>query len=481
MTDERHRPRHHITVPNGWLNDPNGLSWHKGQFHVFHQYHADKPDWGMIQWAHLTSPDLVHWTRQPVALSPSPGPDAGGCWSGCLVFDQGVPTAVYTGVEALGPGSRTQTVCLARGDDALTTLRRDPASPVVAGAPPGLDPLQFRDPFVWREAEGWAMVVGTGIPDQGGAVVLFRSNDLIDWRYEGPIRQRGISEAEPLWTGRVWECPQLLKVGDRHILIFSVWDDQRLPRLNYAVAAIGTFDGRRFMPDSSQRFDHGGECYAPAAFVAPDGRRLAWGWSWEGLSEPARLAQGWAGCLTFPRELSIGGDGRLAVAPARELVALRGRGAAVEDVTLTAAVPRVDGPMRGDVVEIEARMEPGDAARVGLVVRASPDGSESEKTLIAYDPRRQQLEVNRDAASVAEGAAGGSHAGHLALAHGEPLDLHVYVDLSLLEVFANGRIAFTERIYPSRTDSTHVAAFVEGGSARLAWLRMWELPGTSIQ
>jgi beta-fructofuranosidase len=176
--------------------------------------------------------------------------------------------------------------------------------------------------------------------------------------------ERGADEVDPIWTGRLWECPQLLRYGHRHILIFSVWDKQtdtqRLAidvtsgtehdhggpaELHYPVVAVGTFDGRRFVPDNLQRFDHGANCYAPAAFSTPDGRILSWGWSWEGLVESARLAQGWAGCLTFPRELSIANDGTFAVVPARELVGLRGRGASIQGVSLAPDVSSVPGPI----------------------------------------------------------------------------------------------------------------------------------------
>ena len=473
MSHVEQRPRHHISVRAGWLNDPNGLSWHEGNYHVFHQFHHAAAKWGTIEWGHLTSPDLVHWTRQPVALSPSPGADAGGCWSGCLIFDGQVPTAVYTGVEDRGPGSWTQTVCLARGDPTLTHFQRDRQSPVLSGAPAGLDTLGFRDPFVWRENGGWAMIVGCGLNGQGGAVLLFRSANLVDWHYEGPIWQRSADELDPIWTGTMWECPQLLPCGDRHLLLFSVWDDQKPPTLHYPVAVIGTFDGRQFVPESLQRLDFGADCYAPAAFQAPDGRILAWGWSWEGLSESARLEQGWAGCLTFPRELSIDNAGGLRITPGRELASLRRDEAVIQSIALGPQPSRLSGPMRGDVLEVQARIEPGDAARVGLALRSSPDGP--EETLVEYDCIAQRLEVNRERSSSGGGPIGGVHGGRLALGPDEPLELRVFLDRSIIEIFANDRFVLTERIYPSRSDSTAVAAFAVGGRATLECMWMWQL------
>ena len=135
------RPLHHITPRVGWLNDPNGLAWHRGRYHVFHQADPRALWFATAQWDHLSSPDLVRWTRHDTAIAPSPGPDEDGSWSGCVVFDGEVPTAVYTGVRSLGHDRWEQSVCLARGDADLATWRKDAASPVIAGPPTGSSSL----------------------------------------------------------------------------------------------------------------------------------------------------------------------------------------------------------------------------------------------------------------------------------------------------------------------------------------------------
>ena len=117
LAGDRHRPLYHFIAPANWMNDPNGAFFWKGKYHLFYQYNPNGPFWGTIHWGHAISSDLVHWEDLPIALVPSKdGPDKGGCWSGCVVDDNGVPTALYTGLEP-------QTVCLATGDDELRTWK----------------------------------------------------------------------------------------------------------------------------------------------------------------------------------------------------------------------------------------------------------------------------------------------------------------------------------------------------------------------
>jgi beta-fructofuranosidase len=472
------RPRHHITPAVGWLNDPNGLSCVDGRYHVFHQFNPDATTWGPPQWGHLSSNDLVQWTRQGIALTPTAGPDAGGCWSGCVVSDHGLPTAVYTGVQPLDDGW-TQTVCLSRGDEALRSWYRDAASPVVAGPPPDYAALGFRDPFVWHVGDGWAMVVGSGTRSRGGSALLFTSGDLVHWQYVGPILEAADLDRSLGPMGLIWECPQLVPIGDRHLLLYSLWDEDRpdprgysMPELHHSVAILGEFDGRRFLPTSVERFDHGPDHYAPAVLREPDGRLLVWGWSWEALTDAGRAAQGWAGALTLPRVIGIDSD-RLTIDPAPELLGLRGHHVEIRSVTLGPGRPSISLPLAGDVLDIEATFRAGGAARFGLLVRQTPDGH--EQTVISYDPLARLLEVDRTRSSVMREAVGDIHAAPLELDPGGELDFRVIIDRSVVEVFANRRRVITTRVYPWSDDALGVRAFADGGNVELVRAAVWDL------
>src|SRR2546423_3561670 len=158
-----HRPRYHFLPPANWLNDPNGLIHWKGEYHMFYQYNPNGPFWGTIHWGHAASADLVHWRHLPVALAPTPGSaDEHGCFSGCAVDNNGVPTLVYTGVRG-----EEQLPCIATGSDDMLTWQKYPGNPVIAAPPDGIDPLDFRDHSVWWETDAWYQVIGSGIKDLG--------------------------------------------------------------------------------------------------------------------------------------------------------------------------------------------------------------------------------------------------------------------------------------------------------------------------
>ena len=146
-----HRPRFHFVSPAGWLNDPNGVSQWNGTYHLFYQYNPEGAFHHRILWGHATSTDLVNWADQPVALEPSEGPDADGCWSGVLVDDGGTPTLVYSGRH----GER-ELPCVAVGSPDLLTWTKAPENPVIPAPPAGVDVTAYRDHCVWREGRSGA-------------------------------------------------------------------------------------------------------------------------------------------------------------------------------------------------------------------------------------------------------------------------------------------------------------------------------------
>lgn len=221
LRDDPHRPIYHFVAPANWLNDPNGLIHRRGRYHLFYQYNPHGPFHGTIHWGHAASDDLVHWADLPIALLPTPGgADADGCWSGCAVDDHGVPTLVYTGLRG-----REQRTCLATGGDDLLRWEKYAGNPVIE-PPPGLDLVGFRDHSVWREGDDWYQVIGAGLRDVGGTVLLFRSPDLRSWEYLRPILTGDLRRREPFSTGSMWECPDLFPLdgGTARLSQIDVWE-----------------------------------------------------------------------------------------------------------------------------------------------------------------------------------------------------------------------------------------------------------------
>lgn len=449
-----HRPRYHFQPLANWMNDPNGLIQWKGRYHLFYQHSPHDPSGGQaMHWGHTVSQDLAHWTHLPIALAPKPGgPDKDGCWTGCAVDDNGTPTLVYTGV-------RPQVQCLATSSDDLVTWQKHPANPVIESPPEDLDVTGFRDPYVWKEGQTWYTVIGSGIKGVGGAALLYRSPDLIRWDYVQPICVG--REAE---TGHMWECPNFFSLDDRKVLVVST--------RRKALYFIGSYASYSYTPEVRGVIDSGGSFYAPQVLIDDRARRIMWGWLWEDRSKEEQLAAGWAGVMSLPRILSIHADGTLAQEPAPELGILRREHHHWEGLELCSDA-RVLDQVRSDCLEIVATFDPGDARALGLKVRCSP--GEEEETLIVYDRANQCMVVDRERSSLSSGVTLDLRQAPLALDEGESLELRVFLDGSVVEVFANRRTCFASRIYPSRADSLGVAFFAQGGTARLRSLDIWEM------
>jgi len=470
LAGDRHRPRYHFLPPANWLNDPNGLIQWKGQYHLFYQYNPNGPFHATIHWGHAVSSDLVHWTDLPIALAPTPeSPDAEGCYSGCAVDHNGVPTFIYSGHNQANPGA-FQLPCLATGDDELLTWTKYAENPIIPGPPQDLDVIGFRDHCVWKEADTWYQLIGSGITGVGGTALLYRSQDLVRWEYMHPICIGDLTKTEPLWTGSMWECPDLFSLGDKHVLIVSVWDNRHT---YYPIYFVGAYAAHTFSPELPRKLDFGASFYAPQTMRDDQGRRLMWGWLREGRDIKAQRAAGWSGVMSLPRILTMRSDGMLGVEPAPELATLRRKHMQWTDIDLTPTSSDVFSDLRGDTLEIIAEFEPGDATEFGIKVRCSPDGA--EQTQISYDRISQRLVVDPQRSSVSDLVDREVQGGPLELASGEPLKLHIFLDRSVVEVFANGRACVTSRIYPSRADSLGIDLLVLNGTVKLRAMDIWEM------
>ncbi|KAB8165801.1 glycoside hydrolase family 32 protein [Streptomyces sp. 3MP-14] len=458
-----HDPRHHLRPPAGWANDPNGPFRWRGRHHLFYQHNPDGPWHRNIHWGHASSTDLLEWEHHPVALAPTPGgPDAAGCWSGCVVDDEGVPTAVYTGVDERHTGLGT--ILLARAaepDDPLLREWKPSPVPVVAGPPEGLDVVMFRDPFVFRHGgRRWALV-GAGHADGTPSVLLYDCQRLTDWRFAGVLLDGRSPGAGSLASSPSpspsavpgpatgWECPQLFAAGggDRWVLVLSLWngDPQSVVWLSGRLREVAgpTGPGLAFLPEARGPVDQGRDCYAPAVRADAD-RTLLWGWSWEARGERAVAEAGWAGLLTLPREVGVHGDGTLRVVPAREVVALR------------AEEPLVVGAGRGplgpvplpDAYEVSVTAE-----HAPVLVELARDARGGALALL-LDPGAGTVELRR-ADWPRERGGRPADAGPLPLsvAPAASLTVRVWRDGSVLELFAGeGRAVATERVYPRPGD-----------------------------
>ncbi len=462
--DDPHRPQYHFLPPINWMNEPHAPLYWNGRYHIFYQFNPHGPYWGNIHWGHAVSEDLVHWTHLPLALAPEPGSDSVGAWSGSAVIHDGKAVVLYSGEQL-----PYQVINYAMSDDdLLVTWEKHPGNPVIARPPRGFTLVSgFRDPFVWREGERFYMLVGSGIAGAGGTAFLYRSDDLVDWEYRGPLL---VGDAEE--SGVMWEMPQFFSLGEKHVLLVNVWPTNR-----DVFYWVGTWEDERFVPETFGRLDYGGHYLSPSVLVEEDGRALLFGFIKESNGGEAQLANGWSGVMALPRTVFLREDGLLGLQPAEEVASLRGAHRRVSDIIIPAAASQVLEGFQGTQYEVIATFDPQDADWVGLRLRRSTDGSGlmREETLLYYDALRKRIELDRRRSTLLPTAERDVVWAPFELEPGEALTLRVFVDHSVVEVFVNDHLALTTRIYPVRENSVVLDVFAQGGEARLLSLDLWEI------
>ena len=452
-------PAYHFRPAAGWMNDPNGLIHWQGHYHLFYQYNPNGAFHGTIHWGHATSDDLARWRHLPIAVAPGVyGPDQDGVFSGCAVDHDGVPTLVYTGI-------RPETQCLAipvdPRDPDLVAWRKHPANPVIASPPPGAQVEGFRDPYVWREADGWYCAIGSGLKDVGGCIFLYRSDDLVHWDYLHELCRGVVAE-----TGRMWECPNFFPLGDKHVLLLSP-----IPQ-GHVLYMVGEYRDHRFAAETMGILDAGGSYYAPQAMCDERGRRLIWGWLREDRDAEAQREAGWSGVMSLPCELALTPEGALAKKPAPEVEGLRVGHRRWRDVVVT-TTPHVMEGVDGWRVELNAVLEPGTAEIMGISILRSPDGA--EETRIVYDRSHGVMAVDRRRASLNPATRSDLREVAVHPAADGSLGLRIFVDGSVVEIFASDGTSISSRVYPSRPDSTSIGLFTESGTAVVRSLDIWRM------
>ncbi len=444
------RPGYHIVMPEGAAMpfDPNGAIYWKGRYHLFHIFQDTRSGRRSDHWGHLSSTDLFHWRHHPTGL-------LDGMYSGnCLINRDGVPTICY---HQHGQGN-AMAVAL---DDDLDRWRKLDSNPITPETREGDEHHgRYRswDPFGWLDGDTYYAIFGGERPAVARAPALEGP-----WTYAGDLFAHGV---EGVSLAEDVSCPDLFELDGKHVLLCI---SHRLGCRYY----VGEWKDEQFHPESHARMSWvDNSFFAPESLVDDRGRRIMWAWI---LDEPLfgmRDGHGWSGTLSLPRVLSLGDDGLLRMDVPEEIEALRRD--AVRRGPLAAPADEdvpVDG-VAGSSLELYVEMEGAEALQFGVKVRAAPDGL--EETSIFYDAAEKLLKVDtrrsgpEDTPKVVEAAP-------FALRDGERLTLRIFLDRSVVEVFANRRQAIARRIYPSRQDSVGVSLFARGGEAAVHSLNAWRL------
>ena len=424
--------------------DPNGAIYWKGRYHLFYIFQDRRGH----NWGHVSSSDLFHWRHHPTGL-------VAGMFSGnCFVNKEGRPTMCY---HQVGQGNALAVAV----DDELNEWKKLDTNPITPPTKPGdVHHGKYRswDPYGWLEGQTYYAIFGgtrpaiAKAPDMGGP-----------WTYAGDLMANtvpGVSINEDV------SCADLFKIGDKHMLLCI---SHRLGCRYY----LGQWKNEQFHPAFHEKMswvDH--TFFAPESLLDGRGRRIMWAWLMDTPGFKTRTPRGWSGTMSLPRVLTLAGDGSLRMNPPEEIERLRYNARSRADLAVPAdGELKVEG-VSGTSIEIELEIRPQGARQFGVKVCCSPGGE--EQTAIFYDAAEKKLKV--DTTKSGEGTKGAVEAAPFELKADEPLRLRVFVDKSVVEVFANGgRQAVTRRMYPSRADSVGVSLFARGGAARVRAVNAWDM------
>ncbi|MEY8463224.1 glycoside hydrolase family 32 protein [Streptococcus merionis] len=304
----------HLEAPNGLINDPNGISYFQGTYYVFHQWNRFACDHSYKEWGLFLSENLVDWSHSGSAILPDSPQDSHGVYSGSAIVFNNELRIFYTGNTKLNSTRKSyqQSVVSKDGQTFLKTNSFE--------TPEGLTE-HHRDPKVFLYGNDWYMIVGSQTQDYIGAIALYSSSDLENWKYQGIC----FKDSE---LDQMCECPDLLDFGDKQVLLVcpqkrNIEIDQDCS--SYSGYYVGQFNGQKFLP-STKLFllDHGFDFYAPQTFRDPEGRYLMWAWMSRMTDEEEQacptLAFDYLHCLTMPREIILDKEGRLLQKPIKEIL-----------------------------------------------------------------------------------------------------------------------------------------------------------------
>jgi len=489
------RPAFHLSSRVGWMNDPNGFCWYRGEYHLFYQYHPYDSHWGPMHWGHAVSKDLLHWKYLPAALAPDSPYDRDGCFSGgALVMKDGTQMLMYTGVvNEMTPEGRymgVQTQCIAFGDGENYTKYEGNPVLTIDDLPEECSRYDFRDPRIWQDEDGTykAAVVSYSLrkhrevehdrnsnisdgllastmireEEEGGQILLFTAKDPFHWKFERKLAVNGYR------LGRMWECPDLFELDGKKVILASAMDmfpdGLEYHNGNGTFCLIGEYDKEtgRFIAEHDQSVDYGIDFYAEQTVLAPDGRRImiAWMQNWDTCNLHTKSIP-WFGQMTVPRELTIK-NGRLYQWPIRELDLMRRDKVVYEDVRVKGGEIELEG-IDGRLVDMELELkvkadEKGHYPFQKFAVHFAKDGR--YHTGVSYRPAELVLKVDRKFSGSRRAII------HQRRAHVEPVDgvlkLRIILDRFSAEVFVNdGEKVMTITLFTD-TRAKHITFNVDG-------------------
>ena len=447
------RQKYHIQGIVGLINDPNGFSQFKGKYHMFYQWNPLGTNHKNKTWAHSVSSDLLHWERLKTALRPDTWYSKDGVYSGSAIVDDEKLYLFYTGNVKDSEGNRESYQCLAVSSDGENFERWEPS---IVNQPDGYT-RHIRDPKIWKKDGKFYAVIGIQSKDLEGKAVLYSSENIKDWKFEGEIA--GANHGKIKDFGFMWECPDYFQLKDektgeiKDLLVFSpqgLEPEGDLYNNKYQTGYLfGKLDYEKPEFEISSDFveiDRGHDFYAPQSMEDDKGRRIIVGWM--GVPEEEdfpTVKNEWIHCLTLPRELKVI-DGKLYQLPIKEMESIRGEKIGFNE--------KVTGEVKvgtGTTYELKARFNDINSD-FGLKLRT---GKNSE-IVLKFDYNDKKFVLDRTKGEQPDKRLRKVYLGNIS-----KLELTVFVDNSSVEVFINGgQEVFSSRIFPEK-DADGISVFAD--------------------
>ena len=446
------KPIYHIHPKFGLLNDPNGLAYFNGYYHLFHQWYPYGTTHGMKHWAHLKSKNLVEWTREEVALIPTEDYEAHGAYSGTSIEIDNKLYLYYTGNIKLDKMNRSSNQCLAIMDG-YGNIQKHPSNALIEGVPQGYTG-HVRDPKVFKKNDQYYMILGAQRLDETGTFIVYQSPNGIEWKLLGELILKNFNQE----FGYMWECPDYAQIDGKDLLVFSPQgiepQGEKYKNLFNVTYVIGKLDieNLTFEVESFDEFERGFDFYATQMFKGKEEQTLLLAWAGLGEFEYPTDEFGWAHCLTFPREITIK-DNKVIQFPAKELELLRLDGMSESGECQGFALL----PNETNTYELNVTLKPNDANTFGLNLAVS----EEERLILEFNQKEQTVTLDRSELKHQFVEEFGTYR-QADLNIGEVLEIKVLMDNSIAEIFINnGEVAFTTRLFPLKT-STNIEIFSDG-------------------
>lgn len=469
LSKDPYRPVYHYVNPEGSLNDPNGLCFWQGKWHLFYQ--AYPPEDPRQHWGHAVSEDLLHWRDLPLAIYPNPEEK---CFSGSTLVEEDRVIAIYHGI---GQGTM---VAVSR-DPLLLNWEKLNGKAVIPLPREGETlPYNVHDPCIWKEGEFYyALTGGTqAIPGEGKIrqEFLHRSKNLVDWEYLHPFLENDYFGL----VGDDGACPYFWPIGDdKHML------------LHYSHTSGGKYllgdynkERNKFVVTSAGDFNHGawapGGVHAPSA--APDGQG--------GIyvifnMNPGKPTPGWNQIMSLPRHLSLNEKEELIMKPAGNIESLRYGHQQVNNKVLNANKEMVLESIDGNSIEIEVEIDPQNADMIEMNILRSP-GKEEYTCIRFYKERglrnREKQTINSvitmdnsHSSVLPDVRSRPPESAEFLMGKDELLKLRIFIDKSIVEVFVNDKQCVAMRVYPGLSESTGVSICSKGQDSKLISLNAWKM------